>query len=158
MNHKDILLGIGYGEIRFGMSQEQVRKIFGDPDSTERMDYVDDGSQVDDIWDYNDPQLELTFTGDLDFKLTSIKTMDPSILLHEKRLMGSSIAEVESSLEQISINETDRESFDSEIEQICCDDVGLDLWFEAGVLYAVEWSHLWLDDETPKWPEEERSG
>jgi hypothetical protein len=148
---KEVLLGIGIGDIRFGHSREQCREILGEPDSTESLDYLEDGSIVDELWDYDAIEVTIHFSQDLDYKLTSIETESPNITLFGESIIGLSKPDALAVCKKLGLETPELEECEEGVERLIFDDFQLELWLEEGAVYMMEWGPFWLDEENPEW-------
>lgn len=148
----EILLGIGIGKLRFGISQDQCRDLLGVPDSEEDLDYLEDGSIIDKLWNYDEIGITLHFSQDLDLKLTSIETEEPNITLFGKTIIGCSKQEAINNAKAFGLEEPEIESYEEGVERLMFDDFQLEFWIEDDFVYMIEWGPFWLDEENPEWP------
>lgn len=155
MENKEIILGQGVGDIKLGMTQEQIEAVIGQPDNVDEMEYDDGGSAV--TWMYFDLQLELNFESEDDFKLSFISIENSELVLKGKIKIGMSKAEVIEACKELGIKEPIVESFDQEDapdqELLALETENVNLWFTNDKLDEMQMGPFWEDDETPIWPE-----
>ena len=102
-----INLKFGVGELLFGMAENDVKGIYGNPDRQFR----DDDKNV--IYVYNDKKLRLTFYQDEDFRLGYILSTSPSLEMFSTKIMGAKWSAAEPMLKEKGLKDFDIESFDS---------------------------------------------
>lgn len=152
-NYFEILPGIGIGKLRFGMWRSDVEKLLGPPDGSRAFDYQESGSHIDELWTYETYGLELMFDESCDYRLASIKASHPQTTLGGTKLFGLDVEEALGRMFDLGYEATEKKSFPESKLQICFDKQQIDLWFQGGFLETVEWGHLWLDNQTPRWPD-----
>ena len=152
----DILLGKGIKGLPFGLSQDEVRDFFGEPDLVERVDFLEDGTEVTEYWYYEKCGLRASFDQDDDFRLGALGTRSSSYSLEGLSLVGSSHDTVMTELGKLALGSFERNEFsgdeDGDVVQISFEESSLDLWFRDGTLDLLEWGYFWRDEETPLWP------
>lgn len=62
---------VGLSPLKFGMTQQQVKELLGEPNLIENQNYIKDLTSV--IYIYNDYGLEVSFSSDDDFLLSTIR-------------------------------------------------------------------------------------
>lgn len=147
-----IKIGYGLGDIMFGSAKEECLKYLGKPDE-EEIDVFDGDQYI--RWYYDRLNIELCFEGSENYRLGTIIIENPNALLGEEKIMGRSIEYIENYLKKNNypymVEEDDVE--DDNIVLIDVDDMECTFMFRDNRLEAVQWSYLWLDDNTPQWPE-----
>lgn len=78
----------GLGELFLGMTRNETKKLLGAPDS-EELENWPDKTQTD-TWKYDTSTLELTFSSEDDFRLTSITTSSKKNTLDKTHPIGLS--------------------------------------------------------------------
>ncbi len=63
---------IGYGDFFLGMTKSEIHELLGSPNSEESEKWPDETQSV--TWKYSTSELELTFSSEDDFRLTTITT------------------------------------------------------------------------------------
>jgi hypothetical protein len=144
-----ILPATGIGQLPFGSTRDETRRVFGEP--TE----VISGEETDgEIWIYEEMAAALSFAGDHAFRLVSCESFHRAATLAGETLIGSAAAEAEASLRKLKIEEfeTVRDE-EGQTTQIAIPHVGVNLWVENGVVESIGWQVLLGEDEEPLWPE-----
>lgn len=147
-----IKIGYGLGDLMFGSVKEECRQYLGDPDEEETE--IFDGEEFL-HWYYDSWSIELCFEASENYRLGTIIVEHDNALLGGEPIMGKSIKEIENYLIKndysYAIEMDDMEEEDMAIIDV--DDMECTFMFRASVLEGVQWSYLWIDDDTPQWPE-----
>lgn len=155
MNIRDIKLGEGLGEIKFGMTREQVRMILGEPDDIDQYsdsDLEDDSSES---WHYDELEISLSFDEDADWKLVTIAVSSSEYLFQGKKLIDLETTDLMKELEPFNLGASETEDWSSDEipnhKLISYSDYQVNFWLEDGQLTEIQWGPLLSDDEV-KWP------
>ena len=147
---QSILPGSGLGILKFGMSRDEVKKLLGEPDETEKYSYTEKEEEQTEAWHYDNLELSLGFDEVDDWKLTILSVTSEFYLLENRKLIGLEKDEVTDILEELNINDYEEEDWSSEDnpghELIVSDETGLSLWFDEGILQEIEWGPIWLEE------------
>lgn len=142
---KDIEIGVGIGELKFGMTPEMVIDILGEPDEkvTENFSEVDPDFYSEE-WHYDDIELSLSFDMLEQMELGTISVSSEHYLLEGKSLIGLTRKKVEALLDEMDLSSTWEEFKDVEAggNLLANEDEGLSLWFEDGILIEIQWEIL----------------
>ena len=146
----------GVGSLRFGMTDSAVIQLLGAPSD----EFEDEDGDVQLSWE--GLQLECTFFLESELQLGVVATERESARLVDRLLLGESKDQVRGFMATelgAAISEEDGCIHEDGTHQewIDVDDLGLLFWFHDNVLYAIDCSCAWQDDETPKWPNESRA-
>ena len=149
INLDTVLIGQGLEEIPFGSSPDVVRQALGAPDSRES---DDEGDQS---FTYEKLGLELTFWADLGDGLGTIGTERPTARLRGRRIVGQSMDRIRDfirhDLEAEITDEGGCVHQDGHVQSwVDVDSLNLSFWFRDHVLYLLDWSGEWVDDQ-PAW-------
>lgn len=156
-NLNEIKTGIGLGDLKFGMLQEDVLKILGKPDEKEKFSYTDDDQNFAESWHYDEKEISLGFDEEEGWKLVTISVTAYEYEFHGKKLIGMKKQELEAFLKDLGVEEIDYEDNSTEdnpnSELIFCDELGMNFWCEDDFINEVQWGPLFIDEDTIKWPE-----
>lgn len=154
--NKDIKIGVGLGDIKFGFTKEELVKLIGEP--TEKDTYNASGEEdgyLTESWHYDDKEFSVSFDEEDNWRLTTIAVSSSDYTLNGKSVIGLSI---DDALDQLN----DEDLGDNELEDLSDDvvsqklisfiDSSLNLWFEDDELSEIQLGVLWVDEDTPKWP------
>lgn len=98
---------IGIDQLVFGMRQNDVISVYGNPDKQ----YKDDDSNI--IYLYNSRKIRLTFYDDENLRLGYIISSNPNLELFSQKIIGMSIKEVEQNVINKGIKSFEIENFDT---------------------------------------------
>jgi hypothetical protein len=96
----------GIDQLLFGMKQQHVKAIYGQPDKQFR------DEEKNEIYVYNKPQLRLTFYEEEDFRLGYIISSCPDLTIFNNKVIGKTVAEVQNELKKHQFNLWELEEFD----------------------------------------------
>lgn len=149
-----IKIGYGLGNLMFGAVREECRQYLGDPDE-EETEFFDGEEYL--HWYYDKWNIELCFEASENYRLGTIVVEHKNALLGDQPIMGKNIQYIESYLMKnnysYSIEMEEMADGEEDIVLVDVDDMECTFMFRADVLEGVQWSYLWIDDETPQWPE-----
>lgn len=155
MNTSEIKIGIGLGDIKFGMTRDELKKLAGEPTEIDTFNASgDEDEYLTESWHYDDEEFSVSFDEEDNWKLTTISSSSENSVLGEK-LIGKKIDDVLSFLEKMGLGENELEDLsDENINQklVSYLRASLNLWFENDILSEIQWGVLWSDEDTPKWP------
>ena len=98
---------IGIDQLVFGMRQNDVIAVYGNPDKQ----YKDDDGNI--IYLYNSRKIRLTFYDDENLRLGYIISSNPNLELFSQNIIGKSIKEVEQNVINKGIKSLEIENFDT---------------------------------------------
>lgn len=153
---KDIKIGVGLGDIKFGCSKEELIQLIGEP--TEKDTYNASGEEdgyLTESWHYDEQEFSVSFDEEDNWKLTTVAVSSTDFEINGKKIIGLSIDAALDQLksENLGDNELDDLSDDNVSQKlISFIDSSLNLWFEDDQLSEIQWGVLWEDEDTPKWP------
>ncbi|WP_330443002.1 hypothetical protein [Flavobacterium sp. C4GT6] len=99
-------LKAGVDKLLFGMKQQDVKAIYGEPDR----EYKDDEENI--IYVYNKEKFRLTFYSDEDFRLGYIISANPELELFSNKIIGQKWSDVAAVLKENKITSFEKEPFD----------------------------------------------
>ena len=155
---KDILIGKGFDEIRFGMTRQEVKKILGEPDEVDQYTSSDEADDNTEAFHYDELELSVSFDELDEWRLGSIAVSSPDALLEGLKLVGDTDENMLEKLSAIELGEYEREDVSSpespDHEVISFYEASINFWFENGVVTEIQFGPLW-DDENEEviWPE-----
>ncbi len=142
--------GIGIGAVRFGMYQNEVKEILGEPE--EISEDTDFEEEVDITWYYNGGEFIACFDETDDYKLSLVEVDDNRVELFGQKLLGMSLEAAKKFLIENNITDLAEESLDDEII-LSSSEFGFDFYFDDNRLNSVQLSPLYKDDNTIDWPD-----
>jgi hypothetical protein len=141
--------GEGVGQLRFGLTESEVRELLGQPDRRDRVG-GDDGEWIE--WHYDSLGLSLYFDRDADCCLVTIDINNPEVELDGFKPIG---IDEDSALEILGgMGEITLEDEYPEHGRRVYDLVGTEVWFwfEDGLCDSVQVSAFLDDDGDYMWP------
>lgn len=157
-NIKEIIPGVGLGEIKFGMTRDEVKKIAGSPDDVENLPgFEEEVNDELESWHYDTHEFSLVFDADYDWRLVSIAVSDPYFTFHGKSIVGMEKQAVmdlfaEHTIEISNVEDVSDEE-NPDLELIESDDEGIMVWFENDEVIEVQiLPDVEEDGETLVWP------
>lgn len=142
---KNIELGVGIGELKFGMSPDDVIKLLGEPDEKNREEYSkEDPDFFSEEWHYDELELSLSFDNLGEMELSTISVSSSEYHFGGKSLIGEKRAEVEKAMKDLAINSKWEEfkNVEENSDMITNEEEGISLWFENGILTEIQWEIL----------------
>jgi hypothetical protein len=140
-------LGIGIGNIKFGIKQNNVKHLLGSPDEIR----IDGEEENRTIWVYNEKKLRLTFYKDEEDKLGYIETSNSKLIFKKKIIISKSVKKVKEEVLKGFIEEWEIEkhhSFTTHFNETWW----ITLTEEYNEIVSIELGVPFLDDETYNWP------
>lgn len=155
--HTIIHPGIGLGEIKFGMSREEVEQLLGKPDFHEITSYSDELDEKSDSWEYHGLRLDLSFEEAEEWRLVIISVSSDDYILNNKQLVGSDMEELMAELTELDITDIEVEDLSTEENPdhilVSSEEHGINFWVSEDVVEEIQWGPFFVDDETIAWPE-----
>jgi hypothetical protein len=128
----------GINNLKFGVKQEDVKRILGEPDDIENMEEEGEFSSL--IWQYWDMGLTIFFD-ELDNSIfASAEVEDPDAIVFGQRIFDLSEKEAVALFKENGYTELDVEDHDWGERRISFDDAMVDLYYEKGRLNCVNLS------------------
>ena len=149
--------GIGLGEIKYGIKEDDLIALLGKPDRIEESEYVEgSGDWHRQLW-YSHRNISFTFDLEDDYRLGVITIMGSGYPLYGKELFGLPQNTVKSFVAKATkeIPKYEDWTWDEDETHECLEHNGLGIlfWFNAGCLSEMQCSYLFeADNETVIWP------
>lgn len=151
---KEIKLGVGLGVLKFGMTRTEVKLILGEPSFIDKYSHSESDNDLTESWEYDDLKLSLSFDEEESWKVTMMSVNSNFYEFEGKSLIGKSEKDI---LTSLNINDSyleDVSERDGENHKVIeIDKKSINFWFIDGVLDEIQWSPLFIDDDTINWPE-----
>jgi hypothetical protein len=142
----EVKIGVGYGEIFFGTSIDEVISKIGHPSKIVSSNR--NGVQ----FLYNDLKVKLFFDADENNRLYSIEVFDKSVILFSKRIIGMSCCEFTEHMRSNNYNTFEKEDYDF-FETLYFNDCNLTATTEFDVVTSLEFSPLFSNNNNDVlWP------
>lgn len=135
--------GAGLGDLEFGMTGEEVKKILGSPQETDR----DEDEFITELWLY--PEHGITVFLDMENGpvLISIETTHPGTVLFGEKVFGFNEEQLTALMQKNNAGEQDAEDEAWGERRISYDDLMTDFYFAGGKLASVNIGLLADEDE-----------
>jgi hypothetical protein len=128
----------GINNLKFGSTQDEVRKILGEPDEIEHLEEDEDLSSI--IWQYWNLGLTIFFDEMDNTIFASAEVEDPDALIFGKRIFDLNEKEAIELFKANGFSELDIEDHDWGERRVSFDDAMIDLYYEKGRLNCVNLS------------------
>lgn len=148
----EIRLGYGIGDLRFGLSMEDVEEIMGEPEEIEESDEEDEFEHK--AWNYWDTGFSFYFDQEDDYRLSCIETANPNVTLWGKKIFELSQQEVESLFKEQGVQTVEKEAVENNVTCLSYEKEMIDLYFEEGKLLAINFGVHMDDNLEVLWPSE----
>lgn len=153
---KEIKPGIGLGFLKFGMSREQVKELLGEPSFIDKYSHSNAENDATESWEYDELSLSISFDEAENWKLMMISISSDFYELEEVSLIGLNEKKLVDQLDEIDLGEvfvedcSENDSEDNKVIEI--DEKSINFWITNGILDEIQWSPLFINDDTIKWP------
>ena len=134
----EVKLGIGLGDISFGIAQDSLKDLIGKHDKIDR----DNDEQL--LLMYNG--LKCTYWMDENGRLHWIQCSNPSLILHNVKVIGMEVLEAVSKLALVLESSYGFEDYGS-MESYSFPDYEMEVQSEYGIVTTVCFGHYWNGDE-----------
>ena len=132
----------GYGDIKFGMSIDEVVSVLGTPSNLEELDPIIEGNESSSIlYDYDDLAVSICFEGVDKMLVSSISTINEDATLFGEKIYDMNRNQVIELMKKNGYKEYDEEEQEGDTCLIY-DELMLDFYFNEGELIDVVWGVL----------------
>ena len=129
----------GYGDIKFGMSIDEVVNLLGTPSNFEELEPIIEGNESSStLYDYDDLALSVCFEGTDKMLVSSISTSDEDATLFGEKIYAMNRKQVIDLMKKNGYKEFDEEEQEGDTCLIY-DELMLDFYFNEGELIDVVW-------------------
>ena len=140
---KEIKIGLGLGNIRFGSSKATVKKILGEPNEVDQVDVPIDEEEISiEQWHYDNLELSLSFDDYEDELLDTFAVSSPNYTLKGIALIGKSIIEIDNILGDLNLGNCEKENISDDEDNThvySFHDSNMNFWFEDDELSEIQW-------------------
>jgi len=148
-----IVPGVGFGSLKFGMSEDEVVGLVGKPDEIEVQEMDDEESM--NIYYYDDLGVSMSFDSLEDFRLVEFSFDDSRYTMEKNFFPGMSkelFLEHAAELGDYDVEDVSGEDTDV-TELYVFEDKNINVWVKDGVVDTIQIGPFWSDDENVAWPE-----
>lgn len=154
MSDTEIKIGVGFSQIKFGMTEEQVIELLDQPDETEEMTFEDGGNAI--IYYYDELGISLSFESEEEYRLMEISFEDEEFALKGLLKVGIKKSKLPEIFGKLGLSEPTLENLEADgypgKEVYTFDDENLNVWIDDEEVSTIQIGPLWLDDENISWP------
>lgn len=130
----------GFGDLKFGITSDQLTTMLGDPEDVETFD--DDGDFKTTILNYWDMGISAFFEGMDNAVLSCLETDIPDATLYGKMVFDLDEDEIITLMEEHGFELAETEDDPDGERRLSYDDALIDFFFHEGELVAVNWGVL----------------
>jgi flavin-dependent dehydrogenase len=150
MQEKEIKIGEGIGQIKFGLTMDDVEAIMGEPEEIEESDEEEEFEYQ--VWNYWEEGYSFYFDEDDDYRLGLIETANEETKLFGQKIFEMTQAEVETLLKAKGFSEPEKDSLETGEKHLTYEKEMLDMYFDKDALVTVKFGVFVSDDLEVKWP------
>lgn len=153
---KEIKPGIGLGQLKFGMERDDVNSLLGEPTRVDTYAYSAEGNEMTEDWFYDSLGLSVSFDQEEGWKLTTVSIEKEGYLLGDIDLIGKTESELLEILKAKGFDDLEddllADEFGEEQQLISSEEKCVNFWLVDKKVNEVQWSPLFIDEDTIKWP------
>lgn len=132
----------GYGDIKFGMSIEDIVNIFGEPSNNEELEsIIEENENYSILYDYDDECMSICFEGVNKTIVASISTCNEDATLFGERVYEMDRKQIIDLMKRNGYKDYDEEEQEGDTCLIY-DELMMDFYFNEGELIDVVWGVL----------------
>lgn len=132
----------GYGDIKFGMSIEDIVNIFGEPSNNEELEsIIEENENYSILYDYDDECMSICFEGVNKTIVASISTCNEDATLFGERVYEMDRKQIIDLMKRNGYKDYDEEEQEGDTCLIY-DELMMDFYFNDGELIDVVWGVL----------------
>ncbi len=140
--NKEIKPCEGVGEIKFGMTRDELIQAIGEPDEVHEMEFDGEKSET---WHYDYLELSVSFEANDNWKLTVISVSSEDFTLKGEKLIGMDMDAILTKLKDLGAVRIDLEEEDLGQELIIVEDLHLNFWFEGSFSEGTKLTEIQLE-------------
>lgn len=151
MQENEIVLGQGIGDLKFGLTMEEVEALMGKAEEVETSEEEEDFEY--EVWNYWDEGYSFYFDEDDDYRLGLIETANEEATLFGKKIFQMKQAEVEALLRANGLSNPEKDTLETGEKHLTFEKEMLDMYFDKDALVTVKFGVHVSDDLEVMWPE-----
>ncbi len=156
INQVEIIPGVGLGEVKFGMTKDEVKEILGKPDEIIKESYDNEGKDLYDSWEYHKLFADFSFDQDNEWRLSAISIYSDEYTLFDQTLIGLDKEELMDQFTELQLNDIEFEDMSSEESPdhhlFSSEKNQINFWLDLDILIEIQWSPLLDENESIIWP------
>jgi hypothetical protein len=141
----------GFGPLKFGATQDEVKKYFGDPQEVESLP-GEAGESAAEAWNYWDIGHTVFFESDSGNRCTCFETDSDEVTLFGKDVFVMSEDQIVKLMNDNGFKELDIEDEEWGERRVSFNDAVVDFYFEDDNLISVSWGVLADENDKYNWP------
>src|SRR5690606_20419437 len=153
---KEIHLGQGLGELKFGISRETLQAVLGEPTEVDAYSYTEEMDELTESWHYDDLDVSMSFDEEDNWRLGTIAVSSPEYMINGKALIGKMHDEVMKAAEEMDLGDYEVEDWSNDESPdhilISFEEKSLNFWFDGGILAEIQWGPYVDEDGETHWP------
>jgi len=143
---------VGFGDLKFGATKNEVKALFGEPQEVETIEGDEDFSEVE-VWSYWDKGHAVYFEKEFDDRCTNFETDHEDALLFGKKVFGLTEKQIMALMKENGFTDFEAENEEEwEERRVSFFDGQVDFIFDENVLIQVSWAVGFDEQENVKWP------
>ena len=150
MHENESVLGQGIGDIKVGLTMDEVETIMGKPEEVETSE--EDEEFEYEVWNYWEEGYSFYFDEDDDYRLGLIETANEEVTMFGEKIFQMKQAEVEALLKNKGLSNPDKETLETGEKHVTYEKEMLDMYFEKDALVTVKFGVHVTDDLEVMWP------
>lgn len=145
MQSFDAQLLAGFGGLRFGASEKEVERVFGQPEESEVLEALDESRSL--VWHYWSKGFSVFFDQESGGRFCSVEA-DRSVNLRfwGKNIFETGEKEIKALLKEQGYKDMDEENHEWGEKRLSFDDAMVDFYFEKGILVSVNFGVMSTSD------------
>lgn len=142
----------GFGDVKFGITQDEAKNVFGEPEEKETIDVEGEIHEVE-VWSYWQKGHSLYFEKDLNNVCTNFETDNEQSTLYGEKVFGLNQEEIIALMAKNGFERYEVEK-DLEFDEIILFfyDAHMQFVFELNSLILVSWAVAMDDNDNILWP------
>lgn len=129
--NKEIKPCEGVGDIKFGMTRDELISAVGEPDEVHEIEFDENESAQ--TWHYDSLELSVSFEEEADWTLTVMSMSSEEFTFNNKKLIGQDMESILGQLKELGAVRVDLEEEEMDHELVVVEKLNLNLWFEGSL-------------------------
>lgn len=150
-NIKEIKSGYGLGELKFGMTRDEVLNVLGAADEKETVSYTEEEGDQTENWHYDELELSLGFDQEDDWRLVTLSITSQDYEFNGVKIIGQTKEQLSAQLLASDVKDLEHEDMSTTEspthELIASESLGINFWFEEDLLSEVQWGPVFNEED-----------
>jgi len=157
MKHTEVKVGEGLGDIKFGITRDELKRMMGEPEEKDGFSYDEEDQAVStEAWHYDDLELSFSFDEDDQWLLGTIASSSEDTTFEGESVIGLDVDSLMNLLKNKGYEDAKQEDLSTDEfpnhHVVVLEEDSINFWFEDGKLSEIQWGPVWEDEETIVWP------